>query len=68
MIQKFVKLKRKRPIMILIISILLLKEFKKLTAKYFKERLKQADLVNQLDLNNKLMTLDKKFLQTKQKI
>ena len=42
-------------------------EFNKLTAESFAARLKQADLVNKTDFDNKLISFNRKFASSKTK-
>ena len=64
--QKLVKLKRKCLIMIINIRITK-QEFNKLTADNFKERVKQADLVSKFDVDNKLISFNRKITSNKTK-
>ena len=50
-----------------ILNILILKNLIKLTAENFAARLKQADLVNRTNIDNKLTALIGKLPQIKQK-
>ena len=64
--QKLVKLKRKCLIMIINIRITK-QEFSKLTADNFKERVKPADLVSKFDVDNKLISFNRKITSNKTK-
>ena len=76
MIAKLVKLKTELLIMIIIISILLHKEFNKLTAENFVARLRQSHLATEADIDDfienpdfddKLKNLNKEVTSNKSK-
>ena len=61
-IQKLVKLRIK---FIIVLNILVLQEFNKFTAENLAARLKEANLLNKTDFDNKLTSLNKRITLNK---